>query len=194
MIEGSGIDQAAHRLDIPAMTHEVVAFDEAARAVYKFAKKRRDTLVVITADHETGGLSFSDSTNVEKIAEVKVSSRYLLNQSLDDNEKLSEEKLKSAMKKYLPETKLSSDDIEVIEEAHLNNKGEHAIGATLSRIFNVESVSWKTLFNTKTHGHTSSFVPVFSFGLKSHLFRGKMENIDIPSKIAKAAHVKLSSQ
>lgn len=63
MIEGGQIDWAGHVNDAGWMLNELIKFDESVEAVYEWVKDRNDTLVVITADHETGsfGLSYSRS-------------------------------------------------------------------------------------------------------------------------------------
>lgn len=57
MVEGSEIDWAAHDNDLGATVEEVLDFDRAVGAALKFAAKDGHTLVIVTADHETGGLS-----------------------------------------------------------------------------------------------------------------------------------------
>lgn len=59
MIEGGRIDWAGHDNDAATMLHEMLKFDEAVNYVYEWVKDRNDTLVIITADHETGGFGFS---------------------------------------------------------------------------------------------------------------------------------------
>lgn len=61
MVEGGQIDWAGHQNDAGTLLHELLKFDEAVAAVYTWVKDRNDTLVVITADHETGGFGFSYS-------------------------------------------------------------------------------------------------------------------------------------
>jgi len=61
MIEGGQIDWAGHVNDAGWMLHELLKFDEAVAAVYDWVKDRDDTLVVVTADHETGSFGFSYS-------------------------------------------------------------------------------------------------------------------------------------
>ena len=61
MIEGGQIDWAGHNNDAGTMLHEMLKFDEAVEAVYEWVKERDDTMVVITADHETGSFGFSYS-------------------------------------------------------------------------------------------------------------------------------------
>ena len=61
MVEGGQIDWAGHNNDAATMLHEMLKFDETIQYVYQWVKDRNDTLVVVTADHETGGFGFSYS-------------------------------------------------------------------------------------------------------------------------------------
>jgi len=56
MVEGGRIDHACHKHDLPRCIGETLEFDRAVRAVIDWAKGREDVLVIVTADHETGGL------------------------------------------------------------------------------------------------------------------------------------------
>tara|TARA_B100000902_G_C27217917_1_gene868027 strand:- start:231 stop:1322 length:1092 start_codon:yes stop_codon:yes gene_type:complete len=55
MIEGSQIDWGGHDNNSEYIISETLDFDDAVKIVIDFAKKDRTTLVLITADHETGG-------------------------------------------------------------------------------------------------------------------------------------------
>lgn len=57
MVEGSQIDLAAHANDMPRIIDEVADFDTAVKTSLDFAENDGNTLVVVTADHETGGLT-----------------------------------------------------------------------------------------------------------------------------------------
>jgi alkaline phosphatase len=59
MVEGGQIDWAAHDNDAGRLLHELYRLDEALDAVLAFVAGRDDTVVVLTADHETGGLGVS---------------------------------------------------------------------------------------------------------------------------------------
>jgi len=59
MIEGGQIDWAGHNNDAGVLLHELLDFDAAVRTVYEWAKQRDDTLLLVTADHETGSFGFS---------------------------------------------------------------------------------------------------------------------------------------
>ena len=56
MIEGGRIDHAAHRNDAAATIRDTLAFDEAVGVVLEFQRTHPDTLLIVTADHETGGM------------------------------------------------------------------------------------------------------------------------------------------
>lgn len=60
MVEGSQIDNACHSNNLSLCISEVVAFEEAVVEALEFAKDHPQTLVVVTADHETGGLNYVD--------------------------------------------------------------------------------------------------------------------------------------
>ena len=60
MIEGSQVDWAGHENDSTYLMAEMEDFDVAIRRVVAMAKADKNTLVIITADHETGGLSLTD--------------------------------------------------------------------------------------------------------------------------------------
>lgn len=60
MIEGSQVDWAGHENDSTYLMAEMEDFDVAIRRVIAMAKANKNTLVIVTADHETGGLSLTD--------------------------------------------------------------------------------------------------------------------------------------
>ena len=57
MVEGGRIDWAGHANDLDGVVQETVEFDKAIAQMLEWAKGRSDTLVIVTADHETGGLA-----------------------------------------------------------------------------------------------------------------------------------------
>jgi alkaline phosphatase len=61
MIEHEGTDSASHQNNGPDVRRALASFDEAVGVALDFAAARNDTLVVVTSDHETGGLRVSDT-------------------------------------------------------------------------------------------------------------------------------------
>jgi len=60
MAEGAQIDHGGHSNNLPYLVTEVLDFDELAGKAMQFADSNPGTLVIITADHETGGLALHD--------------------------------------------------------------------------------------------------------------------------------------
>lgn len=71
MIEGSQIDWAGHNNDAPYLQMELADFEQMLSVVLDFAKRDGHTLVVVTADHETGGLALLDGNINEGTSECK---------------------------------------------------------------------------------------------------------------------------
>lgn len=68
MVEGGRIDITCHANDAAGTVYEIADFDEAIRAAIEFAQSRPDeTLIVVTADHETGGLSLASPLDPDRI-------------------------------------------------------------------------------------------------------------------------------
>jgi alkaline phosphatase len=60
MSEGGKIDSEAHLNNAAGVVREMLMFDDAIRAALDFAKKDTHTLVIVTADHDTGGMAVKD--------------------------------------------------------------------------------------------------------------------------------------
>jgi alkaline phosphatase len=67
MAEGAHIDHGGHANDISYMLRELISFDDGIKAVLKWAKGRNDTVVIVTADHETGGLNTKEGLEKDNI-------------------------------------------------------------------------------------------------------------------------------
>lgn len=57
MVEGGRIDHACHSNDAIRAIWEAISFDQAVAEGIEYARRQRDTLVIVVADHETGGMS-----------------------------------------------------------------------------------------------------------------------------------------
>jgi alkaline phosphatase len=64
MIEGASIDKQAHAMDSDRWLYDVLEFDRAVAVAREFASRHPDTLVLVTADHETGGASILGASRV----------------------------------------------------------------------------------------------------------------------------------
>ena len=115
VVEAGRIDHAAHHNDIGGVLWDTLAFDDAIRVAYDYQKKCPETLLIITADHETGGLvvlpySHTGSEfvgmNFEAISKIKASHE-VRNKALGKDP--TPEKLEEVIKKYY-DIDLSDDE------------------------------------------------------------------------------------
>lgn len=73
MVEGARIDKESHSHQTEVMFQQLLGFDRAVETAQRWAEGRDDTIIVVTADHETGGLYYNRSIATQKniVDEVK---------------------------------------------------------------------------------------------------------------------------
>lgn len=206
MVEGGKIDWACHSNDAATVFHEVTDMDEAVKVAYEFYSQHPDeTLIVVTADHETGGFVLGTGAyklNLQVLKNQKVSesgfTRILNELRKKYNNNVSWEKVQQALKEnfgFWDKVKLNEKQEERLlakyndtfkgKEAKLE-KSEYAqdepLAAEAKRIIDeIALVGWTS------GGHSAGYVPVFAIGAGADLFQGRIDNTEIPIKIAKAA-------
>jgi alkaline phosphatase len=67
MVEGSQIDWGGHANDSKYIISEMIEFDQAIGAVLDFAMQDGETLIIVTADHETGGYAINPTSTMDSI-------------------------------------------------------------------------------------------------------------------------------
>ena len=65
MVEGAHIDKHSHNNDSESMTESMLEFDKSIKIALDYAKKNGNTLVVVTADHETGAITANEKGEYE---------------------------------------------------------------------------------------------------------------------------------
>ena len=209
MVEGGKIDWACHNDDAAAVFREVKDLDEAIGVAYEFYKKHpKETLIVITADHETGGMVLgtgSYALNLKALQYQKHSLDGLSAQISQFRKAKNNHVTWEEMKEFLGEEMGFWKELSLtwaqerelrdeFERSFVKNKVKYAeslysksepMAACAVRIINeIAMVSWAS------GGHSAGYVPVIAIGEGSDLFVGKLNNIDIPQRIAKAAKYK----
>ena len=191
MVEGGRIDHAAHHYDIGSVISDTLAFDGAVKIAYDFQKANPDTLLIITADHETGGLVVLPYTptskeyvgiNLEAISKIK-GSFWRRNRELGENP--SPEKIKEVMKKYY-DIDLTEDQVKVIQEnplkqldpRHFTQYGNAGIAFVL-RLHH--RIGWAT------DSHTATPLFLWGIGPGSEKIKGWRHNTEL-FKIMKEAY------
>lgn len=206
MVEGGKIDWACHSNDAATAFHEVMDFDNAIKVAYEFYSQHPDeTLIVITADHETGGFVLGTGEydlNLQALKNQKVSengfTRIVNRLRAKTNNQVSWEQIRLALKDnfgFWDTVALSEKQenrLKKVYEKSLKNqqmkmeKSEYAqdepIAAEAKRILDeIAMTGWTS------GGHSAGYVPVFAIGAGADLFQGRIDNTEIPGKIAKAA-------
>ncbi|MGL4364228.1 MAG: alkaline phosphatase [Bacteroidales bacterium] len=200
MVEGGQIDWASHNNDAGAMVGEMVELSDAVEVALSFLKRfPRETLIVLTADHETGGLSLGSSENkptdiggllmqnasihnLELILRRPVSFNTLRAEVqktygvlLDFSEESQLRSWFSSHTKIMPSSDSSHCSIEKASELYKN----------IARMMSRKQAAIYSSFE-----HTGAVVPVYAIGAGSQLFNGVMDNTDIPKRIIQATRLR----
>lgn len=197
MVEGSQIDWCGHANDIACAMAEMDDFAKAIRVAKAYVDSHPDTMLVITADHETGGLSLgSDGVYAWNSAVIKgvkhtapEISRLLLGSSANEVPKLwatltgikltaaefAELTLALQQAKKVLGTKLPAD----LEE--LPKTQEQALDA-LSAVVK-QQINHYSKTGWTSEAHTAIDVPVLAWGQQRGDFAGFQDNTDIAAKL-----------
>lgn len=187
MVEGGKIDYASHSDDAATVFYEVFDFSSAIEAAIDFYNQHKDeTLIIVTADHETGGLVLGYNGN------------YALYFKELTKQKVSVNKLQ-AMLQALGTTTWGKVNEIVKENVGVEIRGNHdeneSIEMTSSlagriaaeAIYDLDrsaAISWAS------GNHSGTFVPLFAIGCGAEEFHGVMDNTDIPKTIKRVAKIK----
>ena len=202
MVEGGKIDWACHSNDAATVFWEVEDFDRSIAVAYDFYKKHpQETLIVITADHETGGI-------------VLGTKKYNLNLQALQYQKCSIEMLSNKISELrkMRKNEVSWDDIKALLSMEMGFWSKLSIDKEqeklLYTVFETSFVKNKVKFEERLYSkieplavcarkvmnqiavlgwaggtHSAGYVPVFAIGAGSEQFCGKLDNVDIPKKI-----------
>ena len=180
MVEGGKIDYASHRDDAATMIHEMLDFNAAIEEAYEFYKKHKDeTLIIVTADHETGGIVLG------------YTGQYKLDLKVLESQKVSVDNLVS-MLESLKETTWGKVAEMVKENVGVEPRGNHSAEESVNMNHDlayriaydaVYDLDRKALISWASGNHSGTFVPLFAIGEGADKFNGVIDNTDIPLTI-----------
>lgn len=187
LVEGSQIDWCGHANDIACAMAEMHSFELAFARAISFAKHDGNTLVIATADHETGGLSLGSKGEygwrAEEIYKVRASVPFISAEILKTS--LSKKVVKQTWDKFCGFTVSDSELGELRKGASLEKTssdtfeiGYGPLATIVKRIINEH-----TLTGWTSSGHTAGDVPVLAYGPGSHLFHGFLDNSEIGKRL-----------
>ncbi|MGI2853637.1 alkaline phosphatase [Shewanella algae] len=173
LVEGSLIDWAGHNNDIAAAMAEMDEFARTMEVVEQFVRQNPNTLMVATADHNTGGLSIGSKGKYAWNPEVLKG----LSASIDTlaAAALTAEDWQASLAQGLG-FELKPALLEQLAKARMQGK-ETLASAIKQEVDRRSNTGWTT------GGHTGTDVQVFATGPGAELFIGNQDNTDIASKL-----------
>jgi alkaline phosphatase len=189
-VENENVDTASHQSDIASMIRDYREFDRTVGLAYEFYKKHaRETLILVTSDHETGGLGFTQGLiNFTSTAAanrvVATADDYKRIQSIPISlKKASEilgpnptgEAIDNLMREYFKGFTLAPELKELIVKRHpvsrtiFSYPTSNALGMMIAH--NIQAY-WST------SGHTNQPVFVAALGAGAEKFSGYQDNAD----------------
>jgi len=189
-IENENTDTAGHLIDIASVIHAYREFDRAVGMAYEFYRKHpRETLILVTSDHETGGLGFTLSAlaeptdrnaarltateqDLKKIASIRISLRKA-GEILGPNP--TSEAVDQLMREYFKGFTLAADLKKMLLNRQIPSRSiftDPVIAALGLMVANNTQAYWST------GGHTNHPVFVAALGPGAEKFKGYQDNTD----------------
>lgn len=210
MAEAGNIDHALHANDGGAAVVEIINFNEAIKLAYDFYLEHPDeTLIVVTADHDTGGMAMGNNTvgyssAFGNVAHQRISKDVMnenLKQMLADGTAITWEEMRASLSDKLglfTAIKVSPEKEEMLKEKFSDTfeKRNSADKKTLYASFDAFAESVFNLWNDLTgygftsNAHTGNPVPLFAIGKGSDRFNSLNDNTEIAPAILELTGVK----
>ncbi len=202
MAEGGQIDTMCHRNDGASALYEAIDFDNAVKVAYEFYKKHPDdTLIVVTADHETGGLTLGlgatgYSVYYERLKRQKMSAgafeKALVSLAQKEGEAFNIDKASKFITenfglKFEGDEKsdyavLNKDEIEDLSNSYKkyvdSRKDPKRYAESISKILR-EAMSKRAGIGWTTTSHTAHPIDTSAIGAGAEVFNGQIDNTDI---------------
>lgn len=205
MVEGGAIDWMCHANDAATTLREIVEFDNAVGVAVEFQKKHpKDTLIVVTGDHETGGLTLGfagtgyssyiellkhQKASVNEIgSRIKAFGKEKPDASFDDVKplltKLSGLQFAKDGKREKGGMNLTENEEKELENVFksLFDNGKLAHGSALARTM-VRMINNKAGLAWTSTAHTALPVSTTSQGSGAELFTNTIDNTDIAKRL-----------
>ena len=193
MVEGGKVDYAGHANDAAANLRDLLALDDAVKVALDFQKQNPDTLVVVTGDHETGGMTMGFQATgynfyMDKLAGQRISVDRFTN--LVKAEKRVDFKTVKAMVEKNFKFDFNKDDWNTLEQDFLSDVDAEKHGRKENEAYDAKKLSkfpatLKAIISHKcgigwsSGAHTALPVLTTASGPGAEAFHGFIDNTDI---------------
>ncbi|HPQ88619.1 MAG TPA: alkaline phosphatase [Candidatus Mcinerneyibacteriales bacterium] len=190
VIEGGSIDWACHNNDTATVVREVIAFDRVIRKAVEFYHRYPDeTLILVTGDHETGGLALGSET-AESLSPALLREQACSSEMMAIRTKNSSESFQDIVVAFFGEDfylYIKERGKEELLKSRWNDVRKEADFYTRLAFFEelTDLFAGRAGFSWATGGHSGSPVPVWALGEGSLGFTGLYDNFRLYEKILK---------
>lgn len=174
MVEGGRIDHACHSFDATTSAYEVEDFSRATAVVREFMEDHPRTLVVVTADHATGGLAINDYADWEALRRQRASAEWMASQIRDAGAGV------EMVREMTGFDDVTDEEIAAVRDEPDKYDAWRLMGKLLSRR---NGITWVPHVGEDTKGHTGEDVPLYAGGPGAERFQGVLDNTDIAKRI-----------
>lgn len=207
MVESGKIDWACHANDGATVITEIIDFNKSIKLAYEFYKKHPDeTLIIVTADHETGGISMGTGKyelNLKALGYQKctqdILSKKLSSLRKSKNNTVSWDEVKELLQNemgFWKNVPLKESQEAALKEIYQKSFVENKMAFEENLYSKSEPLAAKAkeilnqiaLLGWTSGGHSAGVVPVFAIGTNATDFDKKLDNSEIATKIAKIAN------
>ncbi|MDO4572769.1 MAG: alkaline phosphatase, partial [Clostridia bacterium] len=192
LTEAGKIDTACSQRDAAAAVYDVLALEDAVGVAIEFMKAHPDeTLIVVTADHETGGVLLTRAHKTAYLSRQRMSYALFSNRmrALYD-ENAGYEAAREAAKEIfgIGADELDGEYAEALEDAYYDALEGGETGEGLDPFVRklCDIMSRESGVAVTTASHTAGMVPVFASGCGAELFTGCYDNVEIFSRLLSA--------
>ncbi|MCX7823693.1 MAG: alkaline phosphatase [Syntrophobacterales bacterium] len=180
MVEGSKIDWASHANDPIGVISDTLAFDKAVKVALDFAKRSKDTIVIVVADHANGGISIGDrasSSNYDKLKLEEIigplKKAKLTGEGVEKRLSPDKSNIREVMSKFYGIDDLTDEELLAIKEARSGSLN-YVVGPMISKRAHI---GWTT------NGHTGDDVTLYVYAPHGNRPTGVIDNTDIAKYI-----------
>jgi alkaline phosphatase len=196
LVEASQVDWAGHSNDIATAMAEMSDLAKTMEYLEEYVKQNPDTLVILTADHSTGGLTVGARGKYEWHPEVL---RTMKSSPSTIAKQLANSQITQQELSKLLNFDVTNNEVEQIEAAKIFAVKEIATYKSLDEqeklktkeptMNNIISSAIKNIIDIRTNtgwtsgGHTAIDVPLHTLGKSSEVLKGKVDNTDVAKQI-----------
>ncbi|UWF57110.1 alkaline phosphatase [Staphylococcus hyicus] len=183
IVEGASIDKQGHANDITGVMSEMSGFETAFENAMKYAKQHKDTLVIATADHSTGGLTIGKGKDykwdAKAVQSMKHSGKWMAEEIASGKDVA--KTIQTGYGFEVPKAQMNAIQKEAYAIKGLDEKKDKAkYEAQLQKLQDAvqKPINDQSHTGWTTYGHTGEDVNTYAYGPGSNQWQGNIDNTE----------------